>query len=162
MPLSPPLDTAAQLLAQARIGHKRLPNLPDAVRPKSIEEAYACQDAVVEATLLHYGGQVAGYKVACTNVIAQQQLGVDGPFFGRLLTPFVYESPARVDPGPFFMRVIEAEFGFRMAVDLPPGRAAAQPRRDCGRSGGIDSGIRNRGQPLRQLDNGWSRIADRR
>jgi len=120
MPLPPHLTIAAGLLAQARVTHKRLPGLPDEARPESIEEAYACQGAVVEALLRHYGGQVAGYKVACTNVIAQRQLGVDGPFYGRLPTPFLFESPARVDPSQFFMRVIEAEFGFRMAVDLPP------------------------------------------
>ena len=118
--LPPHLATAARLLARARIGHKRLPALSDATRPKTTKEAYDCQGAVVAETLLHYGGRLAGYKVACTNVTAQRQLGVDGPFFGRLLSPFVYESPATVDPGQFFMRVIEAEFGFRMAVDLPP------------------------------------------
>jgi 2-keto-4-pentenoate hydratase len=123
MPLAPHLANAARLLAQARVNHKRLSNLPDGARPKTIEEAYDCQGAVVEGMLLHYGGQVAGYKVACTNVVAQRQLGVDGPFFGRLLTPFVFESPARVDTSRFFMRVIEAEFGFRMAVDLPPAPA---------------------------------------
>lgn len=120
MPLPSHLATAARLLTQARITHKRLPNLPDEARPLTAEEAYECQSGVVEGTLLHYGGQLAGYKVACTNVIAQQQLSVDSPFFGRLLTPFVFESPAVLDPSRFFMRVIEAEFGFRMAVDLPP------------------------------------------
>jgi 2-keto-4-pentenoate hydratase len=123
MPLPLHLATAARLLTQARMNHKRLPNLPDATRPKTPEEAYACQGAVAEGTLLHYGGHLAGYKVACTNVVAHRQLGVDGPFFGRLLSPFVFESPARVDPSRFFMRVIEAEFGFRMAADLPPAPA---------------------------------------
>ena len=80
MPLPPHLTIAAGLLAQARVTHKRLPSLPDEARPESIEEAYDCQGAVVEGLLRHYGGQVAGYKVACTNVIAQRQLGVDGPF----------------------------------------------------------------------------------
>ena len=65
-----------------------------------------------------------GYKVACTNVTAQRQLNVDAPFSGRLLSAFFFESfpekPARVEAGQFFMRVVEAEFAFEMARDLPP------------------------------------------
>jgi 2-keto-4-pentenoate hydratase len=47
-------------------------------------------------------------------------LGVDGPFFGRLLGPLVKVSPATVDSGGFFMRVVEAEFAFRIGRDLEP------------------------------------------
>jgi len=68
---------------------------------------------------------VIGYKVACTNVTAQRQLSVDAPFAGRLLSAFFFESPARVDAAKFFMRVVEAEFAFEMARDLPP---TAAPR----------------------------------
>lgn len=112
--------SAADLLVQARIGHTRLPELPAAARPASIHEAYNTQDEVVVGLLAHYGGAVAGYKVACTNVIAQQQLGVDGPFFGRLLSPFCWQSGARLASESFFMRVVEAEFGFCMGQDLVP------------------------------------------
>ncbi len=45
---------------------------------------------------------------------------MDGPFYGHLLSSFCSDSPARLRAGDFFMRVIEAEFGFRMARDLPP------------------------------------------
>ena len=31
------------------------------------------------------------------------------------------QDPARIDASQFFMRVVEAEFAFRMARDLPPG-----------------------------------------
>ncbi|HXJ40869.1 MAG TPA: fumarylacetoacetate hydrolase family protein [Bryobacteraceae bacterium] len=120
MPLAYRVETAAKLLAQARIGHQRLAELPPDVRPQSLDEAYDCQDDVIEAWLARYGGEVAGYKVACTNPIAQQQLGVDGPFFGRLLSPFVMESPATVQSHRFFMRVVEAEFAFRIGTDLAP------------------------------------------
>jgi 2-keto-4-pentenoate hydratase len=99
---------------------QRLAALPDPVRPKSPEEAYACQDELIARYLDHYGGTLIGYKIACTNVTAQQQLNVDGPFRGRLLSRFCHDSPAHLDTGDFFMRVVEAEFGFRMARDLPP------------------------------------------
>ena len=112
--------SAAELLVQARVAHRRVAELPAEVRPGSLDGAYSVQDGVVAGWLAHYGGGVAGYKVACTNVIAQRQLGVDGPFYGRLLTPFLWESGARLAFGAFFMRVVEAEFGFRMGADLAP------------------------------------------
>ena len=73
--------------------------------------------------LAYYGGSVIGHKVGCTNVMAQRQLGVDGPFCGRLLSAFLHESPARVEAGQFFMRVVEAEFAFQLAHDLEPSPA---------------------------------------
>ncbi|MBZ5678179.1 MAG: hydratase [Acidobacteriia bacterium] len=114
------MTSASKLLAQARISHKRLPELPAAVRPKTPGEAYVVQDGLIDQLLAHYGGSVVGYKVACTNVTAQRQLNVDAPFCGRLLSAFFFESPARVDASKFFMRVVEAEFAFEMARDLPP------------------------------------------
>jgi 2-keto-4-pentenoate hydratase len=73
----------------------------------------------------HYGGGILGHKIACTNTSAQVLLNVDGPFRGKLLSSFCFDSPARLKTGDFFMRVIEAEFAFRMAHDLPP---ASTPR----------------------------------
>jgi len=116
--------TASQLLADARIVRQRLAALPVAVRPQSSEEAYACQDQVIAHYLDHYGGTPIGYKIACTNETAQRQLNVDGPFRGRLLSRFCYDSPAHLDTNDFFMRVVEAEFAFRMARDLPPASQA--------------------------------------
>jgi len=115
-----PADFAARLLSRARIQHARLTELPESVRPRSIDEAYHCQSGVVRQLLDHYGGRIAGYKIACTNTIAQRQLSVDGPFSGNLLSAFCFDSPAHVTADQFFMRVVEAEFGFRMARDLPP------------------------------------------
>ncbi len=118
------VTNSSELLAHARIKHKRLAELPAETRPRTPAEAYAVQDGLVDRWLAHYGGSVIGYKVACTNVTAQRQLHVDAPFCGRLLSAFFFESlpgqPARVDSSNFFMRVVEAEFGFEMARDLPP------------------------------------------
>jgi 2-keto-4-pentenoate hydratase len=119
------VTNSAELLAQARINHKRLLELPAQVRPKNPAEAYVVQDGLIDRLLAHYGGNVIGHKIACTNVTAQRQLNVDAPFGGRLLSAFFFESPARVDSSKFFMRVVEAEFAFEMAHDLPP---AVEPR----------------------------------
>jgi 2-keto-4-pentenoate hydratase len=117
------VSNSSELLAQARINHQRLPELPADIRPKTSGEAYLVQDGLVDRLLEHYGGSVIGYKVACTNVTAQRQLNVDAPFSGRLLSAFFYKNPARVEAAQFFMRVVEAEFAFEMARDLPPSEA---------------------------------------
>jgi 2-keto-4-pentenoate hydratase len=113
-------NTCGQLLFEARTGHVRLAGLPEAVRPRTSEEAYRCQDILVDQLLERYGGVGIGYKIACTNVTAQRQLNVAGPFHGRMTSAFCFESPARMEASRFFMRVVEAEFAFRMARDLPP------------------------------------------
>jgi 2-keto-4-pentenoate hydratase len=117
------VTTAADLLAQARITHHRLPELPAAIRPQTPGEAYAVQDGLIDHLLAHYGGSVIGYKIACTNVTAQRQLNVDAPFSGGLLSAFFFDAPAKVEAAQFFMRVVEAEFAFQMARDLPPSPA---------------------------------------
>ena len=72
----------------------------------------------------HDGGHCIGYKIACTNAAAQRYLGVTEPFYGRLLSTLTFDSPALLPSSDFFMRVIESEYAFRFARDLPP---AAQP-----------------------------------
>jgi 2-keto-4-pentenoate hydratase len=114
-------DSGDLLLSGARIKQKRLKELPGAVRPKTNDEAYRCQESLIRRLLDHYGGEVIGYKIACTNVTAQQQLNVTGPFYGRLISSFCCDSPGRLRADDFFMRVVEAEFAFRMARDLPAG-----------------------------------------
>lgn len=114
-------DLSAELLANALIHRSQLKELPVAARPQTTEEAYAVRERVVERWLAHYGGRVIGYKIACTNPSAQQYLNLDGPFYGNLLSALSFDSPACIKAGDFFMRVMEAEFAFRMARDLEPG-----------------------------------------
>jgi 2-keto-4-pentenoate hydratase len=103
---------------------QRLAELPVGVRPQSADAAYQVQADLIPQLLAHFGGNAIGYKIACTNEIAQRQLHVDSPFFGRLLSATTQDSPASIPSGDYFMRVMEAEFAFRMARDLPP---AVQP-----------------------------------
>lgn len=114
------INSGARLLAEARFQQRRLSELPAGARPRTAEEAYACQDALVSLLIEHYGGETIGYKIACTNKIAQELLHMDGPFHGKLLSGFAFESPARIKADGFFMRVMEAEFAFRMARELAP------------------------------------------
>ncbi len=112
-------EQAAGLLLQARTERQRLAALPDACRPVNEAQAYDVQDQFVSTMLDYYGGAIAGYKAGCTNVTAQRQLGLSAPFAGALLSPFVVASPAEIAAADGFMRMIEAEIGFRLGRDLP-------------------------------------------
>lgn len=110
------MHEAARLLTEARFDRRRIPGIQP---PDDTREAYRQQEAVVDAWLARLGGRLAGYKIACTNAIAQRHLGTDGPFYGRLFSATIFGSPARLDAASYFMRVLEPEFGFRMGADLP-------------------------------------------
>jgi 2-keto-4-pentenoate hydratase len=111
---------AAESLLEARKRHGRLVELPAGVRPTTQDDAYACQNRAIELLLDHLGGRVIGYKIACTNAIAQRFLNMPEPFYGRLLSASTFTSPASLPAADFFMRVIESEFAFQFARDLPP------------------------------------------
>lgn len=113
------ISKAAEFIADLRFALRQKPQIPETFRPGTLAAGYAVQEGVVDRLLKKSGGYAVGYKVACTNKLAQKLLGTDTPFYGRLLSPFVYQSPARLNAKNFSMRVIEAEFSFKMAADLP-------------------------------------------
>ncbi|MDP6831030.1 MAG: fumarylacetoacetate hydrolase family protein [Alphaproteobacteria bacterium] len=112
-------NRAADLLMQARLDHRRMAALPDDCRPIDEAEAYQVQDRYVDRMLAQHGDGIIGYKAGCTNVTAQQQLGLSSPFAGALLEAFALASPAGIPSEAGFMRMIEAEIGFRLGRDLP-------------------------------------------
>ncbi len=118
---------AADLLIESRLKMKRWERLPEDCRPQTPAEGYKVQDLLVERLISSYGGHPVGYKIACTNKSAQELVGLNEPFYGRLLSASVYQNPARVNADNFFMRVIEPEFGFEMKADLPPEGAPFEP-----------------------------------
>jgi len=112
------ISKAADFIAGLRFGFHQEPQIPEAFRPENIASGYAVQEEVVVRLLNKFGGSAVGYKVACTSKLAQELMGIDTPFYGRLLSPFVYQSPARLNAQDFSMRLIEAEFSFQLARDL--------------------------------------------
>ncbi len=117
---------AASLLDMRRTGRIE-PDLPEDLRPIDLTAAYSIQTLVVDG-LLPEGAQPIGYKCACTSEIAQQALRIDRPVFGRLLSHTTSPTGAQLPAAHFTHRVIEAEFGFRMARDIPgrPGGYTAE------------------------------------
>ena len=114
---------AALRLVEARQRRQRLVGL-GAATPDSLDEAYAIQRATHAGILaLAGGGTIVGQKIGCTNPTAQAEIGIDEPFHGALLSPFLYDSPAIVEAGQYFMLVLEPEIAFRLGADLPADKA---------------------------------------
>jgi 2-keto-4-pentenoate hydratase len=110
------LRAASDLLWDHWTAGRRLPAIPEAVRPASREDGYAVQQ-LLEA---RSGGPLFGWKIAATSTAGQKHINVDGPLAGRLLAERAFASGATVPFGANHMRVAEAEFAFRMARDVTP------------------------------------------
>lgn len=93
----------------------RLDELPAECRPQNRIEAYAVQSELARQS----GQQVIGWKIAATSEAGQQHIRVDGPIAGPLLSARSLEAGAAIPLAGSNMKVVEAEFAFRMARDLP-------------------------------------------
>ena len=113
------IEQTAQLLLERRHSQATMANIPAEIRPVSQADAYAAQDLLLANLLPEKGGNLIGHKVACTSEHAQRLLSVSGPFTGRLLTATTHDSPAALTATAFNLRVIEPEFAFTLAADLP-------------------------------------------
>lgn len=107
-------NKAAEILWRKRLAQGRLSALPADCKPATLDEGYAVQDAM--ATLA--GQPIFGWKIATTSTAGQKHIGVTEPLAGRLFADFVLRDGASLPAAPLQMRVIEAEFAFRMGRDL--------------------------------------------
>lgn len=110
---------AADTLFDMRLVKRTAAGLPPDAVPATLADAYKVQELLVQKMLAKRGGTSIGYKAAATNVAAQRQMDVDGPFFGTLLGATSHKSPAMFDASQFTLRIVEAEFGFEMGADVP-------------------------------------------
>ena len=121
------LQAMAQWMWDARA--RRLPyrNLPDDLRPASIAEAYAAQEAYYLLAETTYGA-VAGAKIATTTKVMQQLMGIDHPCGGAIFSRTIHRSPAKLRAADFVNLRIESEIALRLGADLPA--SGAPWRRD--------------------------------
>lgn len=110
------LQAASDMLWDRWQRLERIVALPDGLWPATREDGYAIQARLERRS----ASPIAGWKIAATSKAGQAHINVDGPLAGRLLAERVFESGSRLPYGNNHMRVAEAEFAFRMAVDLPP------------------------------------------
>jgi len=121
------LQAMAQWMWQARA--RRLPyrNLPDDLRPASIAEAYAAQEAYYGLAEPTYGA-VAGAKIATTTKVMQQLMGINHPCGGAIFSRTIHRSPAQLRAADFVNLRIESEIALQLGVDLPASGAPWTPQ----------------------------------
>jgi len=107
-------EAAARRLLAARAG-PAIAALDPGERPADVAGGYAIQDRVVALS----GAAVRGWKIGCTSQAARTMLRYDAPFYGRLVDGRFHTSPARLPDEAFRMRLLEAEYAFRLGRDLP-------------------------------------------
>lgn len=118
---------AADFLWRTRIEQRRIEALPEHLRPRSLAEGYAIQDAMVASA----AQPVSGWKIAATSKAGQAHIAVTEPLAGRLFKNFILEDGASLPAAPLHMKVMEAEFAFRMARDLSPRTVAYEQSEVC-------------------------------
>lgn len=103
--------------------------LPEVAQPKSIEDAYAVQEAF-QALLTEQGrGPLAGYKLALTSQVIQELMGIDQPCIGGIFETTIHRSPAAVRAADFVRLGIECEIAVRLGADLGPAGAPYDRKR---------------------------------
>jgi 2-keto-4-pentenoate hydratase len=106
-------DAAADAVWTAWTSGERITGLPDEVRPRDAAEGVAAQIA-----LGAHAGASYGWKLAATTTAGQAHIGVTGPLPGLLFERFRHEPGEVLASEGMHMRVVEAEFAYRMGTDV--------------------------------------------
>jgi 2-keto-4-pentenoate hydratase len=109
-------EIAARTLLEARKKYSRIDGIPEDCRPRTVDEGYAVQDALVALS----GAKVVGWKLGATTPYWQKRAGLIEPMGGRLLDSDVHRGNTRLEGAHFHMRMVESEYGFVLGRDLPP------------------------------------------
>jgi len=111
------LYEAAEILLEARRTLQPIDDLPAALRPRTIEEAYYVQDLMLRAL-----GTVGGWKVGAPTPDAT-------PLFAPMPGENFADTGERIGKGMRRLRGVEAEISFLLGRDLPR-RSALYTRED--------------------------------
>jgi len=114
---------AVRFLDDAHRNRDRYQNIPEAMAPATVAEAYDVQ----EALCARWGerlGPVAGLKIATTTKVMQELMGIDHPCGGMIFASRVYSSPAHLRKQDYVNVRIECELAVKLGRDLG---ASAEP-----------------------------------
>jgi 2-keto-4-pentenoate hydratase len=114
----PVFKRAGQRLFEAHERGERFSPLPGELAPRTVEEAYAIQDAFV-ALRAQKLGAIVGYKVALTSEEMRRFVGLDQPQGGAMLEATIRRTPAIVRAADYSRLLVEFEIAVEMAEDLP-------------------------------------------
>jgi 2-keto-4-pentenoate hydratase len=112
------IQRAARFLCEERQAHRRYGPIPEALAPRTVDEAYAVQ-AALHTFLAGLLGPVAGYKVGLTTAVMQQRVGLYEPIAGGIFTESIHPSPSTVRSTDYIHLGLEPEIAFQLGADLP-------------------------------------------
>lgn len=113
-----PAALAARHLLDAHERRERFEPLPGHIAPRTLDDAYAIQDAFV-ALRAHKLGAIAGYKIALTSAEMRRFVGVDTPQAGMVFGSTLRRSPARIRAADYVRLLVEFEVAVEIGEDLP-------------------------------------------
>jgi 2-keto-4-pentenoate hydratase len=114
---------AAKFLQEAHDRRATYCNLPEAIAPASVADAYAVQEALCRLWTPRLGA-VAGLKIATTTKVMQQLMGIDHPCAGMIFASRIHRSPTLIRKADYVNVRVECELAIRLGRDLPPGSQA--------------------------------------
>lgn len=115
-PTTLPIETAVELLLDARSGRRPLAPLSETDPDLTIEQAYAIQDAL-RVAVERRGERSIGWKLGSTSLASLAVMGGKGPAAGFLFSDR-YTSGAEVSLGAFVKLAVEVEVAFKMRTQL--------------------------------------------
>jgi 2-keto-4-pentenoate hydratase len=114
---------AVRFLDDAHRTRARYQNIPAAIGPTTVAEAYDVQEALC-ARWAERLGPVAGRKIATTTKVMQQLMGIDHPCGGMIFSSRVHRSPASLRKSDYVNVRIECELAVRLGRTLAPASSA--------------------------------------
>ena len=114
------IEKAAAFMHQTHLdgsGHQRI---PEAIRPRDLQEAYAAQEAFHRLRTGSESPSLAGYKIAATSKAIQEQVGLREPFLGAILPGMAHHSPHALSLGDYQQLGVECEIAVELGAELLP------------------------------------------
>ncbi|HET6153557.1 MAG TPA: fumarylacetoacetate hydrolase family protein [Marmoricola sp.] len=113
------ISEAVERLATAQTTRVPCAAVRDLIGTEDLSAAYAVQQGLVQARIAG-GVTVVGRKIGATSKAVQDQLGVDQPDFGYLLSDMDVSTDSPISMRTLVQPRVEAEVAFRLGKDIDP------------------------------------------
>lgn len=110
-------QAVARFIRDAHANGARYDNVPEAIAPRTVDDAYLAQEAL-RGLWEPIWGPVAGLKIATTTKVMQALMGIDHPCGGMIYGRRIHASPYRLRLGDYQHCVIECELAVRVGRTL--------------------------------------------
>ena len=113
-------ERAAQFMLAGHRAGADFRQVPEDIRPRDVAEAYAAQEAFQRLWTGSDRPPFAGYKIAATARVIQEQFGLREPMVGGVFEGTIHDTPVVLEAANYIQLAYECEIAFRMGRDLGP------------------------------------------